>query len=52
VAKEFDQITPFVAFNQVSPPWLPGWANAFFSMLGATFFSVQPAADRRRDWRD
>ena len=44
VAREFNGITPFVASSQFAPPWLPGWANAFFSMLGATFFSVHPVA--------
>lgn len=44
VAKEFNQVTPFIALNRFTPPWLPDWATAFFNMLGATFFSVHPAA--------
>ncbi len=44
VAKEFNQITPVVAHNPFLLAWLPGWANAFLTMLGATFFSVHPVA--------
>ena len=44
VAREFNEITPLVAYNHFTPPWLPGWADAFLSMLGAVFFSVHPAA--------
>ena len=44
VAKEVNEITPFVAYHHVASSWLPDRANAFFSMLGATFFSVHPVA--------
>jgi len=44
VAQELNQITPFVVDYDAGLPWLPGWAGTFFSMLGATFFSVHPGA--------
>ncbi len=44
VARQFSDIAAFAGYSDYAIAGLPQWANGFFSMLGATFFTVHPLA--------
>jgi urea transporter len=44
VARQLAGLTPFVGYSEFTIGWLPYRVNEFFSLLGATFFTVHPVA--------